>query len=55
VAVGARSRDGLLVRFLFNNKIQMVVRMESKWRAKVFTLGSVQEDLQLSPEGSSKH
>lgn len=55
IVVGSRTKDGLLVRFQFRDKIQIVARLKSYWQVNYFNLGAADEGLRLTPEGSSEY
>lgn len=52
--VGPRNRQGLALRLVFKGKIQLVVRVQNRWKVESFAIGSPEESAaQLTPEGKS--
>ena len=53
LGVGPRNINGLVVRFTFAKKIQLITRIQSRWKAKTFVLAHADE--KINPEGTSKY
>ena len=51
--IGPRQRTGLIVRFTFQSKLQLVTRLQARWSVKAFTLAHAQES--ITPESRSKY
>ena len=52
--MGPRTHEGLALRLTFKGKIQLVMRVQNRWKVKSFSVGTPLETAtRLMPEGTS--